>query len=77
MKRSKLTDRQIEVRKKYTRVTKIFGKWNAYLQIDHQGFSIGENKTKNHAEWVCDMLAIALDRIIETETKLDNQTIKV
>lgn len=54
-----------EVRKKYTRVTKIWGKWSAYIQIDHQGFCIVEDTTKKRANWTADMAAIAIKRLLD------------
>ncbi len=51
------------LRRKYVRVAKVDGKWNAYLQIDHQGFCVVEQTTKRRAEWFGKMLAIALARV--------------
>jgi len=56
-----------EIEAKYTRVVKIGGKWNAYLQIDHQGFTACEQTTKARAKWFAKMLAIALERMVENE----------
>lgn len=68
---AKLTERQKELRKKYTRITQIGGEYVAYLQIDHQGFNVTYDTTnKKHAEWSRDMLAIALDRMISSEIKM-------
>jgi hypothetical protein len=44
---------------KYVRVKKMGEKWNTYLQIDHQGFSVVEQTTKKRAEFFGKMLAIA------------------
>jgi hypothetical protein len=55
-----------EIEKKYTRIAKINNKWNCYLQIDHQGFCVVENRTKKEARWYGKMLSIALDRLIKT-----------
>jgi hypothetical protein len=55
------------LRKRYTRVVKIGDKWNTYQQIDHQGFKVVEQTTKRRAEWFADMLAIALQRLIQKE----------
>jgi hypothetical protein len=38
-------------------------KWNTYLQIDHQGFTVVEQTTKKQAEFFGEMLAIALSRV--------------
>ena len=54
------------IEKRYTRVVKIAGKWNCYLQIDHQGFCVLEGRTKKEANWYAKMLAIALERLVET-----------
>jgi hypothetical protein len=51
------------LKKKYVRVKKIGDKWNTYLQIDHQGFSVVEQTTKKRAEFFGKMLAIALSRV--------------
>lgn len=53
------------IRKRYTRVVKIGSKWNAYIQIDHQGFCIVEQTTKKRADWYAKMAAIALTRMLE------------
>ena len=64
---TKLTYRQKLIKKKYTRVSGFFGGWSAYLQIDHQGFAMRQARSKLVANWECDMLAIALDRMLEAE----------
>lgn len=64
---AKLTARQKELRGKYTRLAKVAGEWTPFLQIDQQGFQTYASKTKKGAEWTRDMLAIALDRMIEDE----------
>lgn len=51
------------MKKKYVRVKQIGHKWNTYLQIDHQGFSVVEQTTKKRAEFYGKMLAIALSRV--------------
>lgn len=51
------------MKKKYVRVKKIGDKWNTYLQIDHQGFTVVEQTTKKRAEFFAKMLAIALTRV--------------
>ena len=53
-----------EVKEKYVRVVKINGKWNAYLQIDQQGFCVCEQTTKKRANWYADMLSVALERLM-------------
>ena len=65
-KRRKLTAREKLMRAKYTRhVTWCRGSHTVYLQVDHQGFTInGEVKNKRKADWLRDMLAIALSRIV-------------
>lgn len=55
------------IQDKYVRIIKMCGKWNVYLQIDHQGFSIETQTTKERAEWFGAMLAIALERLVENE----------
>jgi hypothetical protein len=51
------------MKEKYVQVKKIGDKWNTYLQIDHQGFSVVEQTTKKRAEFFGKMLAIALSRV--------------
>ena len=51
------------LKKKYVRVVKVGNKWNTYLQIDHQGFSVVEQTTKKRAEFFARMLAITLSRV--------------
>ena len=58
-----------EAKSKYTRVVKMGDKWTAYLQIDHQGFTIVDNTSKNRANWYADMVAAALARLVDNETK--------
>jgi hypothetical protein len=53
--------------KKYARYLKIGGKWAVYLQIDHQGFMVTDERTKKEAKWYARQLGIALHRMIETE----------
>lgn len=54
---------------KYTRVVKIGGKWNAYLEIGNQGFCFCEQTTKKRAQWHAKMLRHALRNLIEMEIK--------
>ena len=56
-----------EIKEKYTRVVPMGKKWNCLLQIDHQGFTIAEGCKKKQAEWYAEMLAIALERLLNTE----------
>lgn len=64
-----MKNKRTELKRKYTRVTKIGDKWNTYLQIDHQVFCVLPEGTKREAQWWADMLAIALERLLENETK--------
>ena len=57
------------LRRRYTRVVKIGDKWNTYLQIDHQGFSVVEQTTRAQAQWFGKMLAVALDRMLSANTQ--------
>jgi hypothetical protein len=63
----RLTKNQKRLRKIYTYIGGQHGAWNAYFKIDHQGFHVAETTSKLSAEWYRDMLAIALDRLIEKE----------
>lgn len=56
-------------KRKYTRLVKFGRKYQAYLQIDHQGFAVIEPTTKPRAEWFQDQLAKALARMLTTETR--------
>ena len=56
------------IQDKYVRIVKMCGKWNVYLQIDHQGFSIETQTTKRRAEWIGAMLGIALERLVRNES---------
>ena len=57
------------IQDKYVRIVKMCGKWNVYLQIDHQGFSIESQTTKRRAEWYGAMLGIALERLVRNEAE--------
>lgn len=46
------------LKKKYVRVVKMGDKWNTYLQIDHQGFTVVEQTTKQ-AEFFGKMLEVS------------------
>lgn len=52
------------LRRRYTRVVKMGGKWNTYLQIDHQGFCVVEQTCRQRAQWYGKMLAVALERML-------------
>jgi uncharacterized protein YdeI (BOF family) len=70
----KLTRRQQVIRERYTERDR---SGNVWLVIDHQSFELRThtegNETpaerKANAEWRRDMLAIALARLVENETK--------
>ena len=64
---SKMTERQKELEKKYTRASMIDGKWSVFMQIDHQSFTVVYDTTKARSNWHRNMLSIALDRLIKTE----------
>ena len=55
------------IRKKYTRVAKIFNRWSAFMEIDGQGFCIVEDTTYERAKWFCRMAAIALIKFKKLE----------
>lgn len=57
--------RQAAIRKRYVLITEIFGGWNTYLQIDHQGFCIFQGTSKRRAAWFARQLTVALDRMLE------------
>lgn len=63
------------IQAKYTRVVKIAGKWNCYLQIDHQGFCIADNRTKKEANWYAKMIGIALERFVASVKNTDEQLV--
>jgi hypothetical protein len=71
MKARKLNPREKLMRSKYTRhVSWCRGSHTVYLKVDHQGFSIaGELFSRTKADWLRDMLAIALARIGEDAMK--------
>ena len=65
---SKLTERQKELKKKYTRITEIDCEYVAFFMVDNQSFSIADGATtKKRADWFCNMISIALDRMIQDE----------
>ena len=57
------------LRRRYTRVVKIGDQWNTYLQIDHQGFCVVEQTTRERAQWFGKMLAVALDRMLSANVR--------
>jgi hypothetical protein len=57
------------IRKRYTRVAQYGNVYAAYLQIDHQGFCVVEETTRSRANWWCDQLAHALERLIQENKK--------
>lgn len=67
-----MTPKQKQIFKKYIRVVKIADKWDTYLQIDHQGFSVVEQTTLKRARWFGKQLAAALEKLIS-----DNQDIGI
>jgi hypothetical protein len=67
---AKLTERQKELRKKYTRIAEMDCEYAPFLQIENQGFSVKIGAcSKSKAEWYCDMVAIALDNLIKAEVQ--------
>ena len=65
---SKLTERQKDLKKKYTRIVELDCEYAAFFKVDNQSFSIVDGATtKKRADWYCDMMAKALDRLIKTE----------
>ncbi len=68
MKR-KLTSRQKWLRENYTERDKYSNVW---LVVDHQSFQfqtidpdMEQKEAKQYANWRCDQIAVALDRLIE------------
>lgn len=59
------------MRKKYIRVVKIGEAWNTYLQIDHQGFCVVEQTSRQRANWFGKQLAVALARLIDSSQASD------
>ena len=58
-----------QIRRRYTRVEQYGKVYAAFLQIDHQGFCIVDDTTKKRADWTCDNLAIALERLLKNHSK--------
>lgn len=56
------------IHKKYIQVRKIGTKWNAFLQVDFQGFAVVEQTTRKRAIWFGWMLAAALARLVQEES---------
>ena len=65
-KRRKLTAREQLMRRNYTTGTKWFpGCYVVHLRVDLQSFTVGGDcKSQKKADWLRDMLAIALSRIV-------------
>lgn len=63
-KRRVLTAREKQMREKYTRLVEWPVSYAVFLSIDVQSFQIGGNfETKKQAEWMRDMIAVALAKI--------------
>jgi hypothetical protein len=60
-----------EIKKRYTRVVKVGGKWRCDFQVGVQGFTVCECETRREAVWFADMLAITIENLI-AEVKADN-----
>jgi hypothetical protein len=69
---SSLTRRQCRLRKRYTRLTKD-GEWQAYLVVEGQAFCICSCAAKAEANYFARMLAKAIDRLLQTETKTNKE----
>jgi hypothetical protein len=54
-----------QLRKKYTRVSKINGHYRAQLIIGNQTFTVCDDRPKDEAEWYRDMLVKALETLRE------------
>jgi hypothetical protein len=55
-----------EIKKRYTKVARVYGEWNCFLIIDNQSFRIESGSTKKSSAWYAEMLAIALKKLFET-----------
>lgn len=65
---SKLTKRQKQLKEKYTRIADLDCEYAAFLMIGNQSFSIMDGaSTKERAEYYRNMMAVALDGLIENE----------
>ena len=62
-----MTPLEREIRRKYTRVSKICDENVLFLSIDHQEFKV--EITPRKVKWFRDMLAKALTRMIEKEAR--------
>lgn len=62
----RLTPTESRLLRRYVVTRKFGAEWSTYLQIDHQGFCVVENRSRADALWYGRMLAIALARMIET-----------
>lgn len=69
MKLKKQNSNVNKIRRKYVKVKKMGNKWNTYLEVGNQGFTVVENTTLRRARWFGEMLAIALEKMIEMEKK--------
>jgi hypothetical protein len=54
-----------EIKRRYTRVAKVGGKWHCSLSVGCQGFTVCERDLKTEAGWLADMLALAIETIIK------------
>lgn len=63
-----LTRKQKRIKRLYTSVRGIPGHWTAYLHVGVQSFAVSlQQPYKADAEWFCNLLAIALTDIVDTE----------
>lgn len=65
----KLTANQQRIREQYTSTETIFGKRCVLLEVENQTFHARDGATKQGAEWTRDMLAIAIETLINKESK--------
>ena len=54
-----------EIQAKYTRVVRANGQYHAKLVVGNQSFRVGIEGTKEEAEWYAEMLAKAIQRLLE------------
>jgi hypothetical protein len=57
------------LRKRYTRIRRMDGEFVAVLTVGCQSFTVMPVKSRRGAEWMRDMLAKALARLVEKEKK--------
>ena len=62
-----MTANQKRLRDKYTRISKIGGNWTTFLSVGSQEFHVVDGTEKARAKWYADMLAIALENLINEE----------